>query len=47
MTTAPTRLADDLGARSHNADRAHDPAARRILLRSEHMLDARGFCSWR
>jgi hypothetical protein len=34
-------LQADLGARSHNADRAHDPAARRILLRSEHMLDAR------
>ena len=34
-------LQADLGARPHDADRAHDPAAYRTLLRSEDMLDAR------
>jgi hypothetical protein len=33
-------LQADLGARSHDADGAHNPAARGTLLRSEHMLDA-------
>ena len=34
-------LQADLGARPHDADRSHDPTAWRVLLRSEHMLDAR------
>src|SRR5205814_9812442 len=34
-------LQADLGARPHDADRAHDPAARGTLLRPEYMLDAR------
>ena len=33
-------LQADLGARPHDANRSHDPTARRVLLRSEHMLDA-------
>src|SRR5262245_24934822 len=32
-----------LGARPHDADRSHDPTARRVLLRSEHMLDASAY----
>jgi hypothetical protein len=32
-------LQADLGARPNDADRAHDPTARRVLLRSEHMLE--------
>ena len=33
-------LQADFGARPHDADRAHDPAAHRTLLRAEYMLDA-------
>ena len=36
-------LQADLGARPHDADRSHDPTARRVLLRSEHMLDASAY----
>src|SRR5204863_6597314 len=36
-------LQADLGARPHDADRSHDPAARRALLRPEHMLDASAY----
>src|SRR3954454_14323484 len=36
-------LQADLGARPHDANRSHDPTARRVLLRSEHMLDARAY----
>src|SRR4051812_40621950 len=41
-------LQADLGARPHHANRAHDPTARRALLRPEHMLDTRAYpASWR
>ena len=33
-------LQANLGARPHDADRAHDPTTRRGLLSSEHMFDA-------
>src|SRR3954466_13567597 len=33
----------DLGARPHDANRSHDPTAWRVLLRSEHMLDASAY----
>ena len=36
-------LQADLGARPHDADRSHDPTARRVLLRLEHMLDASAY----
>ena len=36
-------LQADLGARPHDANRSHDPTARRVLLRSEHMLDASAY----
>src|SRR5262245_45681813 len=36
-------LQADLGARPHDADRSHDPTARRVLLRSEYMLDASAY----
>ena len=36
-------LQADLDARPHDANRAHDPTARRVLLRSEHMLDASAY----
>src|SRR3954451_9545709 len=36
-------LQADLGARPHDADRSHDPTAWRVLLCSEHMLDARAY----
>ena len=32
-------LQADFGARPHHANRAHDPTARRALLRPEYMLD--------
>ena len=40
----PTHIVDevlqsDLGSRPHRTDGANDPPARRILLRTEHMLD--------
>src|ERR1700741_4000814 len=34
-------LQADCGACPHDADRSHDPAAARTLLRSEYVLDAR------
>jgi hypothetical protein len=37
------RLQANLGARLHDANRSHDPTARRVLLRTEHMLDARAY----
>ena len=42
-------LQADLGARLHDANRSHDPTARRVLLRSEHMLDASAYpaLGWR
>ena len=36
-------LQADLGARPHDANRSHDPTAWRVLLCSEHMLDARAY----
>jgi hypothetical protein len=36
-------LQADLGARPHDANRSHDPTAWRVLLRSEHMLDASAY----
>src|SRR5437660_11621550 len=36
-------LQANLAARPHDADRSHDPAARRVLLCSEHMLDASAY----
>src|SRR5215510_9140374 len=36
-------LQANLGARPHDADRSHDPTAWRVLLRSEHMLDASAY----
>src|SRR2546423_13079895 len=33
-------LQADFGARPHDADRAHDPATHRTLLRAEYVLDA-------
>jgi hypothetical protein len=32
-----------VGARPHHANRAHDPTARRALLRPEYMLDASAY----
>src|ERR1700704_6063407 len=36
-------LQADLGARPHHANRAHDPTARRALLRPEYMLDTSAY----
>src|SRR4051812_46212419 len=36
-------LQADLGASPHNANRAHNPTARRALLRPEHMLDTSAY----